>query len=171
MNMLSLYAQALQYPYPGQVEAIQTQISAQADATGLKEFHTFLQKIGALSLSDQEELFTRSLDLDPLAAPYVGYQVWGESYKRGEFMSALSREMAIHGIDLGGELPDHLRPVLLYLAATTAPLPELLETIGPALETMQKALKKNEADNPYLHLLAAIKQACTQLTKSLPVGG
>ena len=171
MEALSLYAQVLQYPYPGQIEAIQSQIPDLADTAGLKEFHTFLQKIGALSLSEQEELFTRSLDLNPLAAPYVGYQVWGENYKRGAFMANLSQEMAIHEIDLEGELPDHLRPVLLYLAVTPAPLPELVEVILPALETMQKSLKKNDRDNPYLHLLAAIQQGCAQVTKTLPVAG
>ena len=158
METLSLYAQALQYPYPGQVEGIQKQLDDMPEAPGLKKFRTFITEVGALSLSEQEELFTRSLDLNPLAAPYVGYQVWGENYKRGEFMSNLSREMAIYGIDLEGELPDHLRPVLEYLAATPSPLPELVEVIVPALETMQKSL-------------AAIQQGCAQVTKSLPVAG
>ena len=65
----------------------------------------FVEKIVPLSLSEQEELFTRTLDLSPLSAPYVGYHVWGESYKRGEFMAALNKEMKELGVDLDGELP------------------------------------------------------------------
>ncbi len=167
MAVFSVYAQALQYPYPGQVEALQAQVKGFSSEPGMKVFASFIQKIGALSLSEQEELFTRTLDLSPLTAPYVGYQIWGESYKRGEFMSLISQEMRANQIDLEGELPDHLLPVLRYLAVVPAPLPELVEVLSASLTAMQKSLKKNEADNPYLLLLKAIGQAC----KSLPVAG
>ena len=167
MAIFSVYAQALQYPYSGQVEALQAQVKDSTSKPGMKAFTSFLQEIGALSLSEQEELFTHTLDLSPLTAPYVGYQIWGESYKRGEFMAQLSQEMSLYEINLEGELPDHLLPVLRYLAAAPAPLPELVEVLDPAIAAMQKSLKKNEADNPYLLLLKAIGQAC----KSLPVAG
>ncbi len=98
-----------------------------------------------------------------MAAPYVGYQIWGESYKRGEFMAELSREMKEHQIDLEGELPDHLRPVLQYLTASSAPLPELIEVLDQAVNAMHKALKKAEDNNPYLLLFNAIGMACKSL--------
>lgn len=169
MEVFSIYAQALQYPYPGQAEAIEAQTREAGSQPGMRSFRTFIEKIQALSLAEQEELFTRSLDLSPLAAPYVGYQIWGESYKRGEFMSSLGQEMETHKIDLEGELPDHLRPVLFYLASNPAPLPDLTEVLEPAVAAMLKSLKKNDADNPYLDLLGAIEQACSQVDKSLPV--
>ena len=167
MAVFSVYAQALQYPYPGQVEALQAQVKDSTNEPGMKTFANFIQKIGALSLSEQEELFTHTFDLSPLTAPYIGYQIWGESYKRGEFMALISQEMSSNQIDLEGELPDHLRLVLRYLAVAPTPLPELVEVLDPALAAMQKSLKKNEADNPYLLLLEAIAQAC----KSLAVAG
>ena len=167
MAVFSIYAQALHYPHPGQVETLQAQAKGSDREPGMKAFASFIKKIGTLSLSEQEELFTRTFDLSPLTAPYVGYQIWGESYKRGEFMAQLSQEMSLYEINLEGELPDHLLPVLRYLAAATAPLPELVEVLDPAIAAMQKSLKKNEADNPYLLLLKAIGQAC----KSLPVAG
>ena len=34
-----------------------------------------------LPLGASEELHARTLDLNPPAAPYVGYQTWGESYR------------------------------------------------------------------------------------------
>jgi len=133
MAVFSIYAQALHYPHPGQVETLQAQAKGSDREPGMKTFTSFLQEIGALSLSEQEELFTHTLDLSPLTAPYVGYQIWGESYKRGEFMAQLSQEMS-----------------------APAPLPELVEVLDPAIAAMQKSLKKNEADNPYLLLLKAI---------------
>jgi len=163
MDNLSFMAQALRYPFPGQIAALHTQAAGLNGQPGSKAFIKFLVKLKPLSLSEQEELYTRTLDLSPLAAPYVGYQTWGESYKRGEFMAQLNQEMKAHQIDLEGELPDHLRPVLQYLEASPAPLPELIEVLAPAVEAMRKSLKKTEADNPYLLLFDAIGAACTAL--------
>jgi len=150
MDNLSLMAQALRYPYPGQIEKLSTQVIS-------------LNGQQSLSLSEHEELYTSTLDLTPLAAPYVGYQIWGESYKRGEFMAQLSHEMKEHQIDLEGELPDHLRPVLQYLTASASPLPELTEVLEQAVKAMHKSLKKTDDNNPYLLLFDAISMACKSL--------
>lgn len=163
MDNLSLLAQALRYPYPGQIDALHTQAAKLNSQPGSKAFAKFLAQLQSLSLSEQEELYTRTLDLSPLAAPYVGYQMWGESYKRGEFMAQLNHEMKTHQIDLEGELPDHLRPILQYLTVSPAPLPELIEALEQAVKKMHKSLKKTETDNPYLLLFDAISLACSDL--------
>ncbi|HDD61414.1 MAG TPA: nitrate reductase [Chloroflexi bacterium] len=158
MDDLTLFAQAFRYPYPGQIETLYSNTRTIVDFPGGQDLAKFAEKINALSLSDQEELYTRTLDLSPLTAPYVGYHVWGESYKRGEFMAILNKEMKTLDIDLGGELPDHLLPVLRYLHATPSPLPELIEILDQSLNSMIKSLKKGEEDNPYLFLFEALKQ-------------
>jgi len=163
MDNLSLMAQALRYPYPGQIEKLSTQVISLNGQPGSKTFAKFLTQIESLSLSEHEELYTSTLDLTPLAAPYVGYQIWGESYKRGEFMAQLSHEMKEHQIDLEGELPDHLRPVLQYLTASASPLPELTEVLEQAVKAMHKSLKKTDDNNPYLLLFDAISMACKSL--------
>ncbi|MBT3337068.1 MAG: nitrate reductase [Anaerolineae bacterium] len=157
MDTLLLMAEALRYPYPNQVDALHKKVSKRNGQLGNDTFANFLKKIHALSLSEQEELFTRTLDLSPLAAPYVGYQIWGESYKRGEFMAELSHEMKKHQIDLDGELPDHLRPILQYISISSSPLPELIEVLEKAIKAMRDSLKKTEKDNPYLLLFDAIR--------------
>ncbi len=156
MNTLKLMAEALRYPRPSQVNELHTKVSKLNGQLGNKYFSDFLTKIKSLSLSEQEELYTRTLDLSPLAAPYVGYQIWGESYKRGEFMAALNRELKAHEIDLEGELPDHLRPILQYLSVSSTPLPELVEVFEKAIKAMRDSLKKTEKSNPYLLLFDAI---------------
>ncbi|MBT3321292.1 MAG: nitrate reductase [Anaerolineae bacterium] len=156
MDTLLLMAEALRYPHPGQIDALYTKVSRLNGQLGNKYFADFLAKIEELSLSESEELFTRTLDLSPLAAPYVGYQMWGESYKRGEFMAALNHELKAHEIDLEGELPDHLRPILQYLSVSSEPLPELLEVLEKSIKSMHNSLKKSEKDNPYLLLFDAI---------------
>ena len=166
MDNYTLLAQALRYPYPGQIDTLNTQAALLNGQPGSKAFAKFLAQLQPLSLSEQEELYTRTLDLSPLAAPYVGYHIWGESYKRGEFMAQLNREMKAHQIDLEGELPDHLRPILQYLKASPAPLPELIEVLDQAVKAMHKSLKKTEADNPYLLLFDAIGNACKSKHKA-----
>jgi nitrate reductase delta subunit len=123
----------------------------------MKSFTFFLKKMKGLSLAQREELHTRTLDLNPLAAPYIGYQIWGESYQRGAFMSRLNQEFVKHGIDKEGELPDHLIPILRYLTITNEPIPELSKVLPQALKAMRIKLKKAESDNPYLHLLKAVE--------------
>ena len=156
MDNLSLLAEALRYPRPGQIDELYTKITTLNGQFGNKTFAKFLAQIQSLSLSEQEELYTRTLDLSPLAAPYVGYQIWGESYKRGEFMAALNHEMKANKIDLEGELPDHLRPILQYLSISSSPLPELIEVLEKSIKKMRDSLKKTEKDNPFLLLFDAI---------------
>jgi len=163
MDNLSLLAEALRYPHPGYIDALVSQVASLNGHPGSNAFAKFLDQFQHLSLSEQEELHTRTLDLSPLVAPYVGYQIWGESYKRGEFMAELSRELKEHEIDLEGELPDHLRPILQYLTISSTPLPELLEVLDQAVNSMHKSLKKTEDNNPYLHLFDAIGLACKSL--------
>ena len=122
-----------------------------------------------MTLAEWEELHTRTLDLSPPVAPYVGHAIWGETYKRGEFMASLKRAEDAESVDLEGELPDHLLPVLLYLDVAAEPLPELVEVIGPALKRMRRDLEKAESKNPYVGLLDAI-QAAVRTAVDTPVG-
>ena len=59
----------------------------------------FSADIDRLPLGAWEELHTRTLDLNPPAAPYVGYQTWGESYQRGAFLAKMNRALAETGMD------------------------------------------------------------------------
>lgn len=129
----------------------------------------FVKRVAALSLDEWEMLATRTLDLSPLAAPYVGHQVWGENYQRGAFMARLQGEMRRLGVDPAGELPDHLVPILRYLEVAERPLPELLEHLAPAVMKMHAALREAEADNPYLLVFRAVVEA-TGETRALRAG-
>jgi len=156
MDILSVFALAFQYPFPGQIDVLVSETQALDNEPGGKALSKFAKKLEELSLSEQEELYTRTLDLSPLTAPYIGYHIWGENYQRGEFMAALNKEMRANDIDLEGELPDHLLPILRYLHTTSSPIPELIEILDQSLNSMIKALKKGEKDNPYLFLFEAL---------------
>ena len=118
-----------------------------------------------LSLGEWEELHTRTLDLNPPAAPYVGYQIWGESYQRGAFLAKMNRALAR---GRGGPGRRAARSPGARSCATwrvpTEPLPELVEVLGPALERMLAALRKAEPDNPYVEPAAKRVQAAVLKT-------
>jgi len=158
-----LLAEAFCYPAPGRLENLAARQAEIPPGSVKTDLESFIIKISRLTLAEWEELYTRTLDLNPPAAPYIGFQIWGESYQRGVFLSELSREMSASGIDLEGELPDHLIPSLRYLAVASPPLLELVEVIIPALQRMLATLSKADPGNPYIDLLKAVQESCNNL--------
>jgi nitrate reductase delta subunit len=156
MGLFSTLAEALRYPAPGLegrlAQAIAILPAGQAKA-GLR---TFMEQIEALSLGEWEELYTRTWDLNPISPPYIGFQIWGEDYRRGNFMARLSRMYRETGIETSGELADHLVPVLLYLEIAAEPPDELAEVFGLAVRKMVAVLSKRDPSNPYLEVLKTI---------------
>jgi len=160
MGTLAALAGALRYPAPDRLGELQRGAAELAEAADVgRPFAAFLDEISRLTLAEWEELHTRTLDLSPPVVLYVGHAIWGESYKRGEFMASLKRAEDAESVDPDSELPDHLLPVLLYLDVAAEPLPELVEVIGPALQRMRRDLEKAEPENPYVGLLDAIRAA------------
>jgi nitrate reductase delta subunit len=164
-NAFALLAEALRYPAPGHLAALEGGAKALPSGSEKQAMLVFLGKIRRLSLGDWEELHTRTLDLNPPAAPYVGFQTWGESYQRGAFLSKMNRALMEADIDSENELPDHLIPVLRYLAVAPAPVAELLAILEPALRRMLETLRKADAENPYLFVLDAAYALCKDLKK------
>jgi len=169
MTEFEAVAAALQYPGPGRLDELERTWEALPGGQVRRRLLKFLAEIEKLSTAGWEELHTRTLDLAPIFAPYVGFVIWGENYQRGEFMAAVKVAQDDAGIDRRGELPDHLDPVLRYLAATDQPWPGLVDVFARAVSKMTKTLKEAEADNPYRYVLAAAAEAGERL--EVPVGG
>lgn len=155
MGMFETLAEAFRYPGPNRLQDLeQRRLHLQA-APYVQPLDRFIENAKTLTISQWEERYTHTFDLNPAVAPYVGFQVWGENYERGRFLSLLNRELHAHQIDLDGELPDHLICVLRYLEAVDPPLPEVVEALVPALKRMQETLRKTQPTNMYLDLLEA----------------
>ncbi len=165
MDAFQALAAGFGYPGPGSIEELKAAAAGIEEASIRKPFTRFVEKVTALGLEGWEELHTRTLDLSPVLVPYVGYAIWEDNYQRGAFLSDMQRAEREAGVDPHGELPDHLDPVLRYLAVAPEPIPGLLEILPQALATMSKNLKKAESANPYRFLLEAIAAV------PIPVGG
>jgi nitrate reductase delta subunit len=159
MGSFSVIAEAFRYPAPGRCQQLEWRVAGLPNSEPRRCLKKFLKAIEPLDLGAWEELYTAALDLNPSAAPYIGFQTWGESYQRGEFMSKMNRALYEHDIDPEGELPDHIIPVLRYLDATAEPLPELLEVLQPAVRRAAGVLRKADGKNPYNHVFDAALHA------------
>jgi len=151
-----LFSEAFRYPEPGALTRLEKETNSMREGSEKRSMLQFLSRIRPLSLGEWEELHTRTLDLNPPAAPYIGFQVWGESYQRGEFLSKMNRALFETKIDTDGELPDHLVPVLRYLAQTDNPLPELADIMNQAVQRMNTTLRQVEPANPYIALFEGV---------------
>jgi nitrate reductase delta subunit len=176
-DLLTTLALAYHYPRPGSTKALWDELQDLPRSRAKNLLERFLKAISELKLAEREELYTRTLELTPLTAPYIGYAVYGEDYRRGRLMAELNAAYTELGIDTAGEIPDHLIPVLRYLAQVTtdappsasqAPLPELLPLLEPALHQMIHTLKTLEPKNPYLLLLEATREAIQPISKGVP---
>jgi nitrate reductase delta subunit len=169
MQDFARLAAAFQYPTPDRLAELEQAAAGMESGSTRRQFRAFVAELEGLSLAEWEELHTRSLDLSPLFVPYVGWVTWGENYQRGEFMAEMKAALEFQGVPMNGELPDHLDPVLRYLAVADPPLPSLVEVFPAAVATMTKKLKETDNSSPYLYLLKAIGSAAESL--KTPVGG
>lgn len=131
-----------------------------ANESLLCDFALFVSETEHLSISDLQELYTRTFDLSPVCALEIGYHLFGENYKRGVFLANLRETEAPLELGQNNQLPDYL-PVLLRLL-TKLNEEELrhaliVDCMIPALEKMLKTL--SEGENPYRHLIATVRTA------------
>lgn len=152
-SVLDLLAQLIDYPTPElrvQAEACSAALNAQR-SRAIRPLEAFRRAIEQMALSRLEELYVATFELTPVCYPYIGYQLFGDTYKRGEFLVQLNARYRAIGFIAPGELPDHLGVILRYLAqAWDADL--VTEGVIPSLERMDEQL----ANNPYRDLLRAM---------------
>lgn len=150
-------AALLSYPragFRGRFESARRSLSAEAPAAAaaLEPFAAF---VAASTDEELEEAFTQTFDLNPGCALEIGWHLYGEDYKRGEFLVEMRRLMRRLGVPEDAELPDHLSHVLSVLPLMEREQARELaaQKVLPALAKIRKAA----ADHPYDGVLRAIE--------------
>lgn len=148
----------VRYPaagYAGTLETLAATVGS-ASPEAARRLADFGGRIGGLPVGELQELFTRTFDLNPLCALEVGWHLYGDDYARGAFLVRLRQALRRHGIEEGGELPDHLATVLALLPRLDpTEARELVATaVRPALARMRPVLAR--AESPFEPLLDAI---------------
>ena len=123
------------------------------------QFMGFHRKAQELSISQLQELYTQTFDLNPVCTLDIGYHLFGENYKRGELLANLRRTEAPYSVGQENQLPDYL-PVLLRLLVNLEDEDLRRSLIGelliPALDTMLKAF--GTAENPYRYMVEVTRR-------------
>ncbi|MCC7119081.1 MAG: nitrate reductase molybdenum cofactor assembly chaperone [Anaerolineales bacterium] len=124
IEMRSLYhwfAGILEYPagetLPAAREA-QTLLAEKdpASAALLQDFYNYA---ASLTPGRLEEVYTGTFDLEAACHPYIGYHLFGETYKRSAFLVELKQRYNAEDFAFPAtELPDHLAIILRFLAVT-----------------------------------------------------
>jgi nitrate reductase molybdenum cofactor assembly chaperone NarJ/NarW len=118
-QILGLFADILDYPAPGlarkAAECAALIGAAQPGAVALLEsFRGFAEEN---SLGKLQEIYSGFFDLNSICHPYVGYQLFGENYKRSMFLIGLKKAYRAEGFEASpNEIPDRLSIVLRFVA-------------------------------------------------------
>lgn len=162
-------ARCFRYPEPTSLDVLQAAIDELPTGSVERHLRKFVGEVSTLELGRWEELHTATLDLSPQFVPYVGHVAWGENYRRGAFMAELKVAMAAASVDLGGELPDHIEPILRYVAVAESPIADLVEVMPSAVRTMKETLHAAAPKDPYRHVLAAVEDVAADF-RPLTIG-
>lgn len=133
-------------------------------------FEHFLRGLRQCELEKLMELYTTTFDMQPVCYPYIGYQLFGESYKRGALMAQLNETYRAFGFSAERELPDHIAVTLRFLGLDAANregefCQSLLRSgLIPALEKMIQPFGA-ESENPYFWLLIALQHFLVQIAE------
>jgi len=134
-------ADLFEYPQDGYFERVDA-VRAFIDENYRDAGHwldTFVELLPDGDLRATQELYTRSFDVQAITTLDIGYVLFGEDYKRGEFLANIMREHRLVDNDCGTELGDYLPNLLrlLPLMEDAALAEEIVqEIIVPALRKM-----------------------------------
>ncbi len=157
MNLYHHFADLIDYPrlmLPDQVNKCVTLLSSD-NRDAMIHLEPFQDLLNETPISQVEEIYTRTFDLQATCCLYVGHHLFGDGNRRGIFMARLKEHYRISGFLYDHELPDHLSVMLRYLATGNRADREELITlcIIPALEAMIDGL---DGTNPYRGVFQAL---------------
>ncbi len=139
---LDLLADILDYPSSSLAESVQECYALLSDrspeaAAQLRGFQAFIE---GMSPGRIEEVYSQIFDLNAVCHPYIGYHLFGESYKRSAFLLELKERFRACGFEFSeSELPDRISVMLRFLATSgDAELNGVIISEGmlPALDKM-----------------------------------
>ena len=117
MEIYSYIAQLFNYPngdYPGTIEQLQSGLKKYGESY-VDEFIPVASHFTSNPISELQEYYIRTFDVNASCYLDVGYVLFGEECKRGQFLLNMKSEQLKANNDCGTEFPDHLPNVLTLL--------------------------------------------------------
>lgn len=113
----ALAAELFRYPGADQrhrVAAVQGMLIAQYPEAS-ETLTPFTEWVSTTPAYQVEEVFSRTFHVQAICYLDIGFVIFGEDYKRGEFLVNMKQEQSLAGNDYGEELPDNLVNMLTLL--------------------------------------------------------
>jgi nitrate reductase molybdenum cofactor assembly chaperone NarJ/NarW len=171
--LLELMSQILTYPDAHYLKAVEECRGefARIHPESTDDFDRFAASLDGRATEELQELYVRTFDLNPVCALEVGWQLFGDSYDRGEFLVTMRQELKRHGIPESSELSDHISHLLpLAGKMETQQAHDFASTcLLPAMKKMLAGLEGK--GNPYENFLNATAcaieamQACAEVER------
>tara|TARA_B100000959_G_C14570394_1_gene455584 strand:+ start:60 stop:590 length:531 start_codon:yes stop_codon:yes gene_type:complete len=166
-DMCNLFAEVFTYPtsdYKEKVELMTTNTCEKK--SDIKFAKVFNNQTSNLLLSDIEELFTKTFDMNPDSCLDLGWHLFGEGYDRGEFLAKTREQLRKNNITEKIELPDHLSHILKLLGTQKNDQANKLvsKTIYPALLKIKPAVDEK---NLFSNALLALEQFLIENYKTI----
>jgi len=156
MKIYTHIAQLLNYPN-GSYDKVIAQMRSELAEYGedsLAEFSPVAEHFTEKSMAELQEYYIRTFDVNASCYLDVGYVLFGEESKRGQFLLNMKSEQLKADNDCGKEFPDHLPNVLTLLPKIKDEIfrEDLVVTmLLPALKHMLENFRTEE--NSYRNLM------------------
>ena len=170
ISMLDAFAKIMMYPekdYEPKVrECIATLSNEQADVAEM--ISDYLGRVEPLSLSEMEELYIKTFDLNKTGTLDLGWHLFGEDYNRGLFLVKVRQYMQLLKVPETTELPDHVSQVLRVIGRMSHEEANQFAyaCVIPSLETIAEGIVQ---ENPHDRLVQGLIKLLRGLFE-VPVG-
>ena len=156
-EILSAYGKILKYPDEEYQEHVREWFEALDDYPEIRSHvQTFIQHVENASLGKLEELFVKTFEMNKKRPLEIGWHLYGEEYKRGQFLVKMRDLLREHGIQENGELPDHLTYCLTVLPGLDTADTEgfVRKYMHPAIDSIIEGFGEDE--NSYLLVVKSL---------------
>ncbi|MCZ7631658.1 MAG: hypothetical protein M5U19_22505, partial [Microthrixaceae bacterium] len=116
------------YPGPGHLEQLADAVGTLESGPVRRNMERFTAAVGELELGSGRSSTPPHVTCRPSSSPTSVMSCGVRTTRRGEFMADLKVDMEAHGVELRGELPDHIEVVLRYIDALAATVPSHART-------------------------------------------
>lgn len=139
-NQYNLLANLFRYPKDGYADNVNETAAMLKEnyPKAYEEIKPFVDVVNSNTAFETEEIFGQTFHIQAICFLDIGYVLFAEDYKRGDFLVQMKNEQRKANNDCGEELADNLPNVLSLMA-----LLKDEEFLGElAVRVMEKALKK-----------------------------
>jgi len=126
----------------------------------LQKIDEFAEFITSSSLAEIQEVYVETFDLQPIIIPYISHHIFGESYRKGEYMVRLNEIYRQNSfVPSVNELPDHIAVVSEFLSILRENRNEFISTVMSGIKKMVENIE--EKNTPYKQPVLLFYRLCS----------